>query len=173
MESKILQGVDRSNFASYIADYKSKTRLKADALGDIQVSAEGDEKVRQHVDFDFSASAAASVCKVLGLLETTNFKSLKLRNENRHPELLAIMSNPVDDRYDEQWTAIPALIMTVISDPMGIADMVFCTTTIAASKEATISRKRSKLSAAFQLPEPPPPSLAFHSKSTECLYIAS
>ncbi|KAH6710561.1 hypothetical protein BKA61DRAFT_578398 [Leptodontidium sp. MPI-SDFR-AT-0119] len=156
VESKILQGVDRSNFASYIADYKSKTRLKADALGDIQVSAEGDEKVRQHVDFDFSASAAASVCKVLGLLETTNFKSLKLRNENRHPELLAIMSNPVDDRYDEQWTAIPALIMTVISDPMGIADMVFCTTTIAASKEATISRKRSKLSAAFQLPEPPP-----------------
>ncbi|KAH7417757.1 hypothetical protein BKA64DRAFT_700301 [Cadophora sp. MPI-SDFR-AT-0126] len=147
IETRILQSVDPTNISNFVENYKSKARLDPAQIESKRKVAGPLDKVRQRVDYDFSVSAEATVCKVIGLLDTGNTKLLAMRLDSRYGRLSGIMNTPLEDREEEDHQAIPELVMEVIHDLVGVADMIFCTTTIAASPEATLFRSRAELTA--------------------------
>ena len=92
------------------------------------------EKHREQVGYDFSVSAAGTVCKVLGLIETKNTNLLKLRqDEDKYAKLKAIMLKKASDRTKDESNDIKKEAKKMIDDILKVADLVFSTTTTGAT----------------------------------------
>lgn len=143
IETKVLTGIDHGNIHSFI----EKQPVQRDAEGNKKTPKlkSAAQKLRERADYDFSISAAAAVCKVMGIIATNNKKIPALREKNLYPDLKLLLAKPAEERQKEDRKTIISLSIKVIQELMLVGDMVFATTSVGAGKEGLMFQKSADL----------------------------
>ncbi|PMD33156.1 hypothetical protein L207DRAFT_590222 [Hyaloscypha variabilis F] len=87
---------------------------------------------KKNIGYAFEHSLANAILKLAGLIPTTNKKILELKE--KHQELSKILNKPFKTRLEDERKTLKRLVVDAMKALIATADMIFTTTTLAASK---------------------------------------